>query len=167
MLIQQGEGRDGRALPRSSPKTRSSVEVSATWLLASEALSQAASVIIVGCSCLSASISALNPCSNRAAPDEIIAGAFSTMTRDEVVDLLKSARIAYGRVSTIEDLAAHPQNRFINVETPAGPVRMLAPGATHDGLSLAAGRTPSIGEHDIELRREFENSYISKSRSSM
>jgi crotonobetainyl-CoA:carnitine CoA-transferase CaiB-like acyl-CoA transferase len=63
--------------------------------------------------------------------------------------------VAYGRVSTLDDLKVHPQNRLVRVETPNGPVDVLAPGATHDGRPLVATRVPALGEHDAALRAEF------------
>ena len=69
---------------------------------------------------------------------------------------LEAARIAYGRVSTMADLARHPQNSFVTVETPAGPVTYLAPGARFDGLACEFGPVPALGEHTEALRAEFQ-----------
>jgi len=93
---------------------------------------------------------------HRAALDAVIAEAFGAAPRDAVIARLEAARIAYGRVSTLEDLKAHPQNRFVVVDTPAGPVRMLAPGAVFDDAPPAGlGRVPAVGEHADALRAEF------------
>ncbi|MEJ8630039.1 CoA transferase [Sphingomonas sp. I4] len=59
--------------------------------------------------------------------DAIVSAAFAAATRDEMIERLERARIAYGRVSSMADLAAHPQNRYVTVDTPSGPVRYLAP----------------------------------------
>jgi len=96
-----------------------------------------------------------NRVANRAALDAIINDVFGVRSREEVIMRLEDAKIAYGRVSTMDDLAGHPQNRLIEVETPAGKVTMIAPGANHDGAPLFAPRTPALGEHDAPLRREF------------
>jgi itaconate CoA-transferase len=92
---------------------------------------------------------------NRAQLDEIVGAAFARRSREEMVARLEAARIAYGRVSTLDDLVHHPQNRTILVQAPSGPVRMLAPGATHDGQFRVADRVPALGEHEASLRREF------------
>ena len=68
---------------------------------------------------------------------------------------LEQAAIAYGRVSDLEDLSQHPQNRYVEVETPTGPVRMLAPGALVDGASPEFGPVPACGAHTAAVLREF------------
>ncbi|WP_027135101.1 CaiB/BaiF CoA transferase family protein [Geminicoccus roseus] len=92
---------------------------------------------------------------NRPALDEIILAVFASMDRDEAVARLEKARVAYGRVSTLEDVSNHPQNRYITVDSPAGPVRMLAPGATFDGEIPAFRKVPALGEHTEQIIAEF------------
>jgi len=92
---------------------------------------------------------------NRAALDAIILAVFGSMPREQVVARLERARIAYGRVSTMEDVAQHPQNRYVTVDTPSGPVRCLAPGALIDGAPPSFGPVPALGEHSERLRAEF------------
>ncbi len=84
-----------------------------------------------------------------------IDAVFGRLSRDEVVALLEAARIAYGRVSNLEDVAAHPQNRYVEVETPSGPVRMLAPGALVNHTLPVLGAVPGLGEHSQAVRAEF------------
>lgn len=92
---------------------------------------------------------------NRPALNAIVEGAFGRLDRDEIVARLEKARIAYGRVSTLQDLAAHPQNRYVQVETPTGPVRMLAPGTVVDGMTTELGPVPALGAHTAEILDEF------------
>jgi crotonobetainyl-CoA:carnitine CoA-transferase CaiB-like acyl-CoA transferase len=92
---------------------------------------------------------------NRAALDAIIADAFGAAPRDEIVARLEAARIAYGRISTLEDLKHHPQNRYVDVGTSVGTVRMLAPGAIFDGVTPGLGPVPALGEHSSAIRAEF------------
>jgi crotonobetainyl-CoA:carnitine CoA-transferase CaiB-like acyl-CoA transferase len=92
---------------------------------------------------------------NRDALDAEIRKRFAAMPRDEVAAILHSARIAYGRVSTLEDVATHPQNRYATVETPGGPVRMLAPGALANGQSPELGPVPGLGTDTQRLIAEF------------
>ena len=77
------------------------------------------------------------------------------MPRQDVVERLGRARIAYGRVSTMDDVARHPQNRYVEVDTPSGPVRCLAPGAIVDNVAPTLGPVPALGEHSARLREEF------------
>lgn len=93
---------------------------------------------------------------NRAELDARVAEIFGRMPREELAKRLEAARIAYGRLSSVEDFAAHPQNRFIRVETENGPVRLVAPGAVISGEPLEAlGPVPALGEQDAALRAEF------------
>ncbi len=92
---------------------------------------------------------------NRSALDEIINRVFSAEPREAIVTKLERARVAYGRVSTLEDVRDHPQNRYIEVGTPSGPVRCLAPGAIFDGTLPSFGAVPALGEHSVSLRAEF------------
>jgi len=92
---------------------------------------------------------------HRAALDAIILAVFGSLSRDEVVARLERARIAYGRVSTLEDVAQHPQNRFVEVDTPSGPVRCLAPGALFNSTLPTFGPVPALGQHGDALRAEF------------
>lgn len=92
---------------------------------------------------------------NRAVLDAIIADIFALRDREENIARLRHADIAYGRLSDLDDLLVHPQNRFIRVATENGPVELLAPGAIVAGAAAEYGRVPSPGEHDETLRREF------------
>ncbi len=92
---------------------------------------------------------------NRPALDAVINKAFCSAPRETIVAKLERARVAYGRVSTLEDVTRHPQNRYVEVDTPSGPVRCLAPGAIFDGTSPSFGAVPALGEHSDSLRVEF------------
>lgn len=92
---------------------------------------------------------------NRPALDEIILRVFASAPRETIVDRLEKAKVAYGRVSSLEDLKNHPQNRHMQVDTPAGRKTLLAPGAIHDGETPALGPVPALGQHSASLRAEF------------
>ena len=91
---------------------------------------------------------------HREALDAIVVAAFAAVDRDAMVARLERARIAYGRVSTMADLAAHPQNRTVTVDTPSGPVTCLAPGAIFDKAAPAFGPVPALGQHSEAIRAE-------------
>ena len=86
--------------------------------------------------------------------DGIVNAAFGASDRAALVERLERARIAYGRVSTMEDLAQHPQNRTVTVETPSGPVTCLAPGAIFDKAVPEFGPVPALGQHTEAIRAE-------------
>ncbi len=92
---------------------------------------------------------------NRAALDAIILAAFARHPREAVVEKLERAKVAYGRVSSLDDLKVHPQNRYMEVDTPAGRKRMLAPGALHDGTVPQFGPVPALGQHTAAVKAEF------------
>ena len=92
---------------------------------------------------------------NRAALDAVIAEVFVSLDREDLIAVLEDARIAYGRLSSIEDLKDHPQNRPIEVATEHGPVSLLGPAAMVAGDVADYGPVPALGEHDEALRREF------------
>jgi crotonobetainyl-CoA:carnitine CoA-transferase CaiB-like acyl-CoA transferase len=92
---------------------------------------------------------------NRVALDAIVVAAFARHDREGMAARLEAAKIAYGRVSSLEDLMTHPQNRMIEVDTPAGRKAMLAPGALHDGIVPQFGPVPALGAHTAKIRQEF------------
>lgn len=92
---------------------------------------------------------------NRAELDVLISAAFAPLTREDIVARLEAARIAYGRISSIDDLSRHPQNRYVEIDTPAGPVRMLGSGILHDGAAVEPGPVPALGQHTQAVLAEF------------
>lgn len=92
---------------------------------------------------------------NRPALDAIIHGIFGGGPREEIIGKLEAARIAYGRLSSLDDLVNHPQNRFIEVKTSAGDVKVLAPPPIAVGEPESYGPVPALGEHDEAVRMEF------------
>lgn len=92
---------------------------------------------------------------NRAALDGEIIPLMAALPREEMAARLQAARIAYGRISTLEDVANHPQNRYSMIETPSGPVRLLAPGVLVDGAQPVLGKVPDLGEDTDRIRSEF------------
>lgn len=92
---------------------------------------------------------------NRAALDAEIIPLMGALPREEMAARLQAARIAYGRISTLEDVANHPQNRYSTIETPSGPVRLLAPGILVDGAQPVLGKVPDLGEDTDRIRSEF------------
>jgi crotonobetainyl-CoA:carnitine CoA-transferase CaiB-like acyl-CoA transferase len=92
---------------------------------------------------------------NRPALDREIGAVFGPLTREQMIERLRRADIAYGAVNSVADLAAHPQLRRIAVETPSGPVELIAPPARHLGEARDYGPVPSLDQHGAAIRKEF------------
>lgn len=95
---------------------------------------------------------------HREALDAVIDGVLSTLSLEELVERLRAADIAFGRLNSVEELAAHPQLRLSAVPTPGGEIRLPAPPVrVGDGPPPPAGRVPALGEHTAAVRREFDH----------
>lgn len=93
---------------------------------------------------------------NRPVLDAAVAGVLAKLSRAQAMAKLQAGGIAYGGVSSLDDLIAHPQRQTVSVATPSGEVELLAPGARiADAQPLALAPVPGLGDHDVELRREF------------
>ncbi len=92
---------------------------------------------------------------NRDALDRLIGDVFLKRDREANIERLARAKVAFGRLSDLEELSSHPQARFIRVDTENGPVELLSPGAVVAGLNDGYGDVPALGAQDRCLRREF------------
>jgi len=96
-------------------------------------------------------------CANRAALDRKINNVFSDVTPPELQRRLLDAKIAFGAVNSVADLAQHPQLRRTSVVTPSGIVDLVAPPVTVSGEQLALRAVPGLGEHTDAIRREYHD----------
>ena len=91
--------------------------------------------------------------------DAAITDAFSGLTAKQVIERLEAAQIANARMNTVQELIAHPQlasrDRWREVASPAGPVRMLKPPFNFDGIEPLMGPIPSVGEHTDAILGEL------------
>ncbi len=92
---------------------------------------------------------------NRPALEPLIVSVFAALPRETIIERLNNARIAFGRLSDLDDLMAHPQNRYVTVQTSAGEIEMLAPGIVVRGQTSSLGPVPLLGAHEENLRTEF------------
>lgn len=92
---------------------------------------------------------------NREPLDACVQAILATYTMSALCELLDHVRIAYGRVSTMADLAVHRSATKVSVETTVGQVELFAPPVTVNGKRPVLGPVPSLGEHDVPLRQEF------------
>ena len=84
---------------------------------------------------------------NRDYTDKVVGDIFASLTREELLQRLSDADIAFAEVNTMADLSKHPHLRRITVETPNGPVAYPAPGAIWmDADRDSYGAVPGIGQ---------------------
>ena len=93
---------------------------------------------------------------SRAELSNIINEIFSRLTSEQVIRRLDEARIANSRVNEMHDVWAHPQlkarERWVEIDTPAGPVpALLPPGMTDARMDPV----PRLGEHTEPILREL------------
>jgi itaconate CoA-transferase len=90
---------------------------------------------------------------NQVALDAAIAATFEQLDSEEIVTRLQESEIAWGRVSTVRDLAGHPALRCLSVDMPGGE-RVAMPRPAGRGAELG-GAVPALGHHTERLRAEF------------
>ncbi len=99
----------------------------------------------------------LSRCANRVALDDEINSVFSQLTPQELERRLLRAKIAFGTVNSVADLAKHPQLRRTAVITPSGTVSLVAPPVIASGEQRPLRPVPGLGEHTDAVRREYHN----------
>lgn len=97
--------------------------------------------------------------------EALITDVFQRDDREKVIEKLIEADIAYGRVSELDDLAQHPQNRYRIVESANGAITALGRGADVKRQPPGTAETrekrlriPDIGEDNEKIRQEFGKS---------
>ena len=98
-----------------------------------------------------------NRVKNRGDLDQIINEIFGIFNRKTIIQKLQKAGVAYGQLSTVEDLAKHPQTNFISVSTSEGKINLLSPGAIINGENLNFGKVPVLGEHTSQIKKEYKS----------
>ena len=98
-----------------------------------------------------------NRVANRPALDDAILAAFSRYTQPQLLALLETHQIAYGRLNTIDDVLAHPQRRTVSVQTPVGMIELTASGVLTDNNPPVSLPVPALGEHTDKVKAEFKN----------
>jgi crotonobetainyl-CoA:carnitine CoA-transferase CaiB-like acyl-CoA transferase len=100
-----------------------------------------------------------NRVENRPALDAIISMEFCNYTRVQLEGLLSEASIAYGVVSSCEDLVAHPQLQTVDIECEGGVTKMPAPPVWRKDIPLAEqqvfSEVPALGAHSEKIRQDF------------
>ncbi|PHQ70220.1 MAG: carnitine dehydratase [Sneathiella sp.] len=94
---------------------------------------------------------------NRAALNVEIDKVFGNLPRAEVIARLQAGHIAFGSLNTVADLSEHPQITRRTVESPQGPVNLLASPIHLEGDARRYGAIPALGEHNRSIREEFSS----------
>ena len=94
-------------------------------------------------------------CKNRVRLDHILHEFFTALPRKELLEKLREAAIAYGEVNGVEGLSNHPALKRVKVDSPTGPLEMVAPPASIDGQQRELGPVPDIGQHSEKIWKEF------------
>ena len=94
-------------------------------------------------------------CKHRVEMDGIIARWFLSQPHKAAIERLMRYDIAFGLVSDVAGLSAHPHLREVTVPTPSGPVKLPAPPARHLGEEPEFGPVPAIGAQTAAVRAEF------------
>ncbi|MPZ58963.1 MAG: CoA transferase [Rhizobiales bacterium] len=77
--------------------------------------------------------------------DGMVAGAFASLRRDDLVARLIAADTAFAEVNDMAALSAHAHLRRTEVDTPAGRISFPQPAALFDGASRPCGPVPALG----------------------
>ena len=97
--------------------------------------------------------------SARAELRTLIVAAFAGLTAADVVKRLDDAQIANASVNTMADVWKHPQlaarGRWVEVETPAGPVPAMLPPGVPDVAHARMDAVPALGAHTKALLAEL------------
>ncbi len=96
---------------------------------------------------------------NRAMLDKIMHVEFGAVSLDEMIHRLEQARIAYGRMNTMQEFFEHVQlaarNRWVEIDSPAGPINVLKPPVSVSGEDVRMGSVPNVGEQSAEILRSL------------
>jgi itaconate CoA-transferase len=83
-----------------------------------------------------------------------LGAALTALPTDVVRERLAVAGIAVARVNDLREVWEHEQlqarDRFTEVQTPGGPLKLLRPPVDIDGWVPRGGRVPGLDEHDRE-----------------
>lgn len=96
---------------------------------------------------------------HRDALRDLVEAEFATRDAAAVVAMLDAAGIANATLRDVHQLAEHPQlaarGRWREVDSPAGPVRMLAPAMTVADWPARTDRIPDVGQDTAAILTEL------------
>ncbi|WP_062232338.1 CaiB/BaiF CoA transferase family protein [Fictibacillus sp. FJAT-27399] len=90
---------------------------------------------------------------------EIIDAVFQNLSAEAIISRLEKAEIANAHLNTVQEFVNHPQlkirNRWRDVQSPAGMLKVLIPPVTFEDLEPAMNPIPAVGEHTESILKEF------------
>jgi itaconate CoA-transferase len=96
---------------------------------------------------------------NRAALHKIIDAALGKLITPDAVSRLDRAGIANAQLRDMAGFSSHPQlaarERWVESDSPVGPLRSLLPPVTSREMGVAMGPVPRLGEHTESVLKEF------------
>jgi crotonobetainyl-CoA:carnitine CoA-transferase CaiB-like acyl-CoA transferase len=97
---------------------------------------------------------------NRPEMEAIINAIVGAMTKAEAFARLDAARIAWGQVSTLQDLLVHDGASRTTCTQETDVIELIAGPAIVDGMRRGSGDAPALGQHDSTLRGEFASACV-------
>ena len=100
---------------------------------------------------------------NRKQMDSKILGITTSLSRDELIQRLQDADIAYGSVNSLEDLSNHPALKRRSgisscgekIKFPARPIHRTSSSDNYNHNGADSKHIPTIGQHNEAIRKEF------------
>lgn len=96
---------------------------------------------------------------NKDALRVLILTTFASLTREQVIERLETARIANASVNTMQDVWNHPQlkarRRWTTVESAAGTLPALLPPASSTAFEPRIDKIPALGENSESILGEL------------
>lgn len=96
---------------------------------------------------------------DRAELTRIILQVFASLSADEVIEKLDAADVANAVVRNMSQVWEHPQlkarERWVQVETPVGPLPALLPPALPSDFAPKMGAVPWVGQHNSAILAEL------------
>jgi itaconate CoA-transferase len=91
--------------------------------------------------------------------ESLLQARLADLGHDEAVELLRRAGVATADVNDLAAVWSHPQlrarDRFVKVDSPVGPIQMLAAPFGIQGTDVGTSRIPDLDEHDDALIAEI------------
>ncbi len=98
-----------------------------------------------------------NRVENRGELNHELGAVFKSLSREEMTKRLLDARIAFGSLNSVADLGSHPQIERVRVDSPSGPVNLVASPVQFAGVPVSYKPIPDLGEHSQKIREEFSS----------
>lgn len=96
---------------------------------------------------------------NREALKQIIVDTFAGMSKDQVIELLETSKIANASVNDMKGVWEHEQlksrNRWREMDSPVGKLPTLLPPGVNNAYEYRIDAVPGLGEHSEKILREL------------